>query len=389
MKKIRMCLAGILAVLLLSVAAFPAFAAGFDFEKAVEAFVSTPVNTFTMQIGATKKLPPCAWNEVTYYVDGVVTLDEDGTVTAQAEGTGYIAVVASENVYQLYCYRVETTKVTESTTDRSESITNTTTERNKPVVRPDDSTDDFIADKKEEFEKRQEEIHKEAQKRQSDIFESGKFMLMIVLILFVPLLGLSLYSIISMLHLSSTSMKYKELPPRVQTAHTVTAPVPDLQFCPKCGKPFGEATFCSTCGVSKKGKNTYVVPIDKRMTAQKLEQTVNEWLAQNPYIYDCRITLDTKSSLFMPFVGYKFFVKSAVLEYTVADRPQNHRFGLAFIYKFRLFGPLGYNKEKHVGEWNKNNPDSQVISTHGNYIQHLDNKGGFWAQYYNYVFFKR
>ena len=181
-------------------------------------------------------------------------------------------------------------------------------------------------------------------------------------IIFTPIFALLIYIIATTLHLSVTSTKKKELPVQRQTANTITT--------------------------ATTNKQTYVVPINGKMTAKKFENTVNEWLAENPYVYDCKIKLDTKASLLSPFVGYKFFVKNAVIEYSVADRPQNSQYALAFIYKFRLFGPIGYSKEKHVAEWHANNTDCTVVSAHGGRIQHFGSSG-FFAQYYNYVFFHK
>lgn len=193
----------------------------------------------------------------------------------------------------------------------------------------------------------------------------------------------------SMIHLSVKSMGKKELPPRRRTPYTITAGPAPYTCCPKCGQPFGESTFCPTCGVSKQSKAVYQVPIDKRMTAQKFEETINEWFATNPYIYNCRIHLDTRASILSPFVQYKFFVKSARIEYSVAPQPQK-QVGLAFAYKFRVLGPIGYSYEKQVAQWQQNNPDCKIIShMSGGRIQHLDNKGGIWAQYYNYILFTK
>lgn len=206
---------------------------------------------------------------------------------------------------------------------------------------------------------------------------------------FFIVLGLMIYIICSVNSLSSKTMGRKELPQRTETPNTIRTAVATSAFCPKCGAAFGEGGFCASCGTPKQAKNVYVVPINGRMTAQDFEKHINQWFAENPYIYNCNLKLDTHASLFIPFVQKKFFVKSAVLEFNVADKPQKHQYGFAFLYKFRLFGPIGYSYEKQVEEWKANNPDCTVISTKGGRIQHFGTQSGFYAQYYNHVLFKK
>lgn len=186
---------------------------------------------------------------------------------------------------------------------------------------------------------------------------------MIIIPIAILLLILYIYIIVSMLRLSSVSMKKKILPAVYTTANTIT----DVSA----------------------GRKTYIVPIKGKMTAKKFEQTVNEWFAENPYVYNCKIKLETKTSLLSLFVGYKFFVKSASIEYSVSDAPQKKQYAMAFIYKFRLFGSIGYSEEKHIAKWKENNPNCVVLSKHGGRIQHFSTNGCFWAQYYNYVFFSK
>lgn len=209
-------------------------------------------------------------------------------------------------------------------------------------------------------------------------------------VIFVVALGFVVYDIVTTLHLSAKSMGKRELPARRITSATVKTPVPDRVVCPKCGQPFGEAMFCSSCGTAKKVKNVYVVPMEKRMTAQKFEKMINQWFAENPYAYDCRIKLETKASIWQPFVHHKFFVKSARIEFSVAPQPVKEQYGLAFLYKFRFFGPIRYSEQKQVEAWHAKNPDCQIVShQNGGHIQHFDSNGGIWAQYYNYVLYKK
>lgn len=196
--------------------------------------------------------------------------------------------------------------------------------------------------------------------KKANRIKTSQSVIQILLFIFFPF---GIYNAVTTSRLSHTSMKKKELPERRQTANTITTPTAE--------------------------KKTYVVPINGRMTVQKAEKLINEWLAENPYIYNCKLKLETENSLISPFIKYKFFITEAVIEYSVADSLQACQYGLAFIYKYRFFGPIGYNEKKHVAEWQANNTDCQIISSRGGHIQHLHNGGLAWAQYYNYIFFKK
>lgn len=236
----------------------------------------------------------------------------------------------------------------ETHSDESSYDNNTEDESDKET----ESTEDIFEQKKNEIQSSMQKT----QKRVNLFFAIFPF-------IFVPILAFGIYNAITTLRFSNTSMKKKILPERHKTVNTITTPTTE--------------------------KQTYIVPINGRMTAQKAETLINEWLAENPYIYNCKLKLETENSLISPFIKYKFFITEAVIEYSVADTPQPHQYGLAFIYRYRLFGPIGYNEKKHVAEWQANNTDCQIISSRGGHIQHLHNGGLAWAQYYNYIFFKK
>ena len=211
----------------------------------------------------------------------------------------------------------------------------------------------------------------------------------VIIAIVIPLFCFGIYCLVTMFVLSSKSMGCRQLPTRKRTINTLTAPMPDKQVCPKCGHVFGQEAFCPTCGSAKKTPTVFEVPIQGKMTAQKLEQYLNDWLAENPYIYNCQIQLDFRNSLLSPLVGHKFFVKKATITCQVSDKPQAHQYGFAFLYRFRFFGPIGYNEEKHVAQWKANNPHCQVLWHRGGHIQHFSNQGSFYAQYYNYVLYQK
>ncbi len=389
-KAVRSLITLIMAAIMIFAIAVPASAQTFDFEQALEE--KSPIQTLWFAVGEENletffdKIED--FDAVLYSSDeDVIEINGDGTYSAVGEGKAYIAVVFPDGAFNLY-----TCDVKPSTSSSTENAIGATDD-NSGTVDAFDHFDKVTSERYEKFEdavnNMREEHDKFFNKTNNRISEPFDVMSVIGPMIFFAFVGTVVYIIVTTILLSKTSMGKKKLPGLKETENTVKVAAADRTHCPKCGKEYGEASFCTECGISKSVKNQYVVPINKRITAQKFEKMINAWLAENPYIYNCKIKLNTRQSVFIPFVGYKFFIKNAVLEFNVADKPQNHQYGFAFLYKFRLFGPLGYNTDKHVAQWNKNNPDCKVVSSHGGRIQHWDNKGGFYAQYYNYVFFKK
>lgn len=327
-----------LAVLILLIGSVvPAFARGFDFEEEIKSFVPRGVNEVSLAVGETHRHIGAIWlpnAECMTSDDSVVTVDPvSGEVTAVGEGSASVAIVASANVFQLVRYDVGNT-----------------------------------------------------QENPLSVFGFLDWFFVIWLVLLVLILACIIYVIVTTVWLSHKSMRERVLPERRETPATVRRGLAPLETCLKCGKPFGDASFCAECGTAKQQPNVWEFSVKGKMNVLRFEEMINEWLAENPYIYHCRLRLETHASLWRPFVTRKFFVKKAVLEFFVSDTPRTERYGFAFLYSFRPFGPLGFNEEKHVENWKKNNPDARVISSHGGRVQHFGNNG-FYAQYYNHVFF--
>lgn len=205
----------------------------------------------------------------------------------------------------------------------------------------------------------------------------------------IIIFALALYIFVTTMYLSITSTGTKALPEMRITPQTRRAAAEPVKFCPKCGNSFDGHPFCSGCGAPAQLRQTYRLPIEGSITAQKAEAMVNDFLAQNPYIADCRMKLSTNAILMFPFVQLRFRVKSLELSYTLSDKPQPHRYGMAFLYKYRLFGSLGYSNEKLVSQWAANNRDCAVVSHSGSHIQHFSTRGNFEAHFYSYAFFKK
>ena len=208
-------------------------------------------------------------------------------------------------------------------------------------------------------------------------------------VFFAICLALVLYVIATTLYLSTTSTGPKSLPEISVTSRTRQGNARQAAFCPKCGADLAGKAFCANCGTPAAVRQTYRVPIQGSMTAQNVEKHINQFLAENPYISDCKLNLQYHNWLLFPFVYLRFRVKSAELSFTVSDKPTNIRYGMAFLYKYRLLSTLGYSNEKLVGQWNKNNPDCTVVSYKGSHIQHFSNQGNIEAHFYSYVFFKK
>lgn len=369
-KSLKTFLSFVVMVLLITAISIPVLATGFDFDTAIAEFKSTPVNTIALKVNETHTPTAALWAQqgmATCYSnnESVVTVSKDGTVTAVGEGTAYVAIDAGA-MYELYCYNVSAENKAESNDTVGSTNGNESGNDNIGATNSGNSAyEDFLEESEKLQNQHQQTVDKlkEQQKAFEEEMQREQTMFRIKGAIFItPILALIIYIIVTTLHLSVTSTKKKELPVQRQTSNTITT--------------------VST------NKQTYVVPINGKMTAQKAEALINEWFAENPFICDCRLKLETKASLISPFVKHKFYVKNAIIEYSVADVAQPHQYGMAFIYKFRFFGPIGYSQQKHVAEWQSNNTDCEVLSVQGSRIQHFG-QSGFWSQYYNFVFFKR
>ena len=391
MKRNRIFSILLVTVLLIAVTAMPAFATTVDFDKYIAEYTPNSFNDRTMEVGETHKPTSAVWmgsgNAVCQSSDAsVVTVSEDGVVTAVGEGTAYVAYIVSTGMYSTYRYTV-----TEVFAEPTEEVD---IEISLEPVAPTFSAGLELPDMNVATENGTAGVLATVMVVLGTIGSVAVAVIGMIasfggfLLLAVPILAFGIYLFSRMMKMSSTSMKKRELPARQETENTVKVPVAPYTTCPKCGKEFGDSEFCPVCGTAKQRKNVYTFAIEKPMPAQKFEEMANQWLAENPYIYDCKLRIDYKSSLLSPLVDKKFFINKASIEFFVADQPRQEQYGFAFLYKFRLFGPIGYNNEKHVEEWKQNNPDSTVISQRGGRIQHFGSNGGFYAQYYTYVFFK-
>ncbi len=82
-----------------------------DYEVAIDDFVSTSLNTFTIKVGSDHKPIAAVWVKGgtghTYTSDSsVVTVSDGGKVTAIAEGSAYVVIAADRTMYEVYLYNV-------------------------------------------------------------------------------------------------------------------------------------------------------------------------------------------------------------------------------------------------------------------------------------------
>ena len=360
-------------VLLLTVTTVPALATGFDFDAAIETFDSNELNSFILSIGATHTPTAAIWAQqgmATCYSsnENVVTVAADGTVTTVGTGTAYVAYDTG-SMYQLYCYTVLNVAINEI-----EGPGNNDVNTEDLIVDPDNLPIGDLEIKP--IDPNVQDITLPT----IGVYEEGTIPtpgnnttgntpyipqddgpspgLIIGLCIGIPATLALIYALVSALCLSVSSTKTKTLPFVYESPNTVNA-----------------------------ASNRYVFPIRGRMRVQKFEKEFNQWLAENPYITDCKLHLDTRQRLLLPFVACKFVVKHAEITYRVSDTKQPQH-GFAFLYKIRVFGSIGYSSEKLTAQWAENNPDYRIINTHSGHIQHFG-RGGFYAQYYNYMFFKK
>lgn len=335
----------------------------FDFDREIAAFTPDPFNTHELSVGEAHSPQAALWAK-----DGtcltsdasVVTVSQDGTVRAVSEGRAYVAIVAVTGMFRVYRYDVVQAPV--STESQPPQDTETTDDPTSllPPSEPEqsDGDDPVILPGVIRPDTDQDEDDKE------DDPPANFAWIAFVLVGFVILL--LAYALISALRLSASSVKRVVLPPVMHTRNTLTSQIP----------------------LGNQAPTVLEIPIHGAQTAQQFIKDLNRWLAENPFITDCRINLTLKTSLISPFVARKFFVRTATVTYRIANQPNPRRYAAAFLYKLRPFGSVGYDNARLTEEWKDNNPECQILSTYGGHTQRVG-KLGIFAQYYDYVFFTK
>ena len=363
----------------------------FDFQTAIAEFQPDYFNDNALTVGQTHQAIGAVWaTSGTCYTSNpaVATIADDGIVTAVGEGTCYVAVVASTGMYQVSRYTV-TAAATPNTQPATPSQATKPIQATQAAPKPATKATVKVTIPQKVQEKLEDMADDDFQERFDKTTKrvSGFFLFFIPFFAFV--LALAIYIWITTAHLHKTSIRTRILPKRCCTGNTITKGAPPRTACPKCGAPYGESNFCAKCGTSKFVKSTFQFPINRSITVQNFETQLNQWLAENPYIYDCRLSLETKQKLYHPFVQNKFVIKKAILTFSVADKPVPRQYGFAFAYQFRMFGTFGFSHEKLIAKWEKNNPAVRIVNTQGGHIEHVGSQTGFTAEFYGYIFYEQ
>lgn len=180
-------------------------------------------------------------------------------------------------------------------------------------------------------------------------------------------------------------------PERRITENTIQPLSPDKKpkFCTACGSALVEGKdFCVECGrkINTLYTKTFTLP-KKYMRAPDVAEYLNDWLAQNPYIYDIRFEFDILH--FSNDFDRKgsATVRGVELSYRISNKPLNFQYGIAFIYRYiatlNFFNQQKYKGEDLVKEWAEKNPHIKVKTYSGGRTTSTDNS----YQYYQFVTF--
>ena len=277
MKKTKILSLLLAAILLLTVVVMPAFAEEINMDAYIAKYSPDSFNQHSLEEGETHTPNGAVWMGASFATcqssdESVVTVDEDGIVTAVGEGTAYVAYVAAANMYEVHRYTV--TAATVAPTQEEETEAPTLPENLLPSAKPVlPETSDATASSSG-FMSALSAIGVALTGIIAVLGTALAGILSIggAFLLVIPIFAIAFYLFYRILRLSKTSMQKRDLPASVETENTVKVAVAARKTCPKCGKEFGDADFCPSCGTPKQRKNVYTFPIDKSMTAQKFEK---------------------------------------------------------------------------------------------------------------------
>lgn len=162
---------------------------------------------------------------------------------------------------------------------------------------------------------------------------------------------------------STDHLPAPELLPVKITGNTVK-PAAEQTHCPKCGSRYPEGKdFCIECGQPKGLKKT--LTMDGRVKARDLAPYLNQWLAENPYLYEVRLD-GQPHFLINDFdrVGQVSYSQVA-LSYKVAQEPQEYHYGVQYLYAYRATFSWKQIQESSaqimVMDWEHANPHVEVV----------------------------
>lgn len=165
------------------------------------------------------------------------------------------------------------------------------------------------------------------------------------------------------------------LPPRRTGANTVK-PAGEEKVCPACGTPYTEGKdFCLECG-RKKGIR-HSKSMNGRIKAVEVAKYLNNWLAENPYLYD--IKLDCRTHFLIndfDRVG-QVSVSDVSLSYCVAQQEQPEQYGVVYLYSYRA--TMNFRQVMNVtcaalvGQWQMLHQDVDVVDWSGGKTNCMEN----------------
>ena len=159
------------------------------------------------------------------------------------------------------------------------------------------------------------------------------------------------------------------LPPRAITANTIKPDGRVRTHCHKCGAAYVEGkNFCVECGATKQLRQSLSLGAP-RTKAVELAKYLTGWLAENPYVYDVRLSGELRNTHNdFDRIG-QIIATNINATYSLADKPYHKAYGVEYVYCYRV--TLNFSKimnatsETLVQEWQQLNPDLKVETWFG------------------------
>ncbi len=157
------------------------------------------------------------------------------------------------------------------------------------------------------------------------------------------------------------------LPPRHTGPNTIQ-PTPEEKVCPACGSPYVPGKdFCVECG-RKKGMQ-HSLSMNGRSKAAELARYLTDWLAENPYLYDIKLSCQTHF-LINDFdrVG-QVSASEVKLNYCIAREEQPQQYGVAYLYTYRA--TINFRQVQNstcqvlVQQWQAAHPEVEITDWTG------------------------
>ena len=154
------------------------------------------------------------------------------------------------------------------------------------------------------------------------------------------------------------------LPARRITENTIRNQGDKPTHCHQCGAAYVEGKdFCVECGAPRRQRHTLQMPV-QRTKAVELAKYLTEWLAQNPYLADVKLSCDLRH-LDNDFdrVG-QVTATNVSLSYAIFDGENTNQYGVEYVYSykatFNIMEVQNCTAKTLVDRWKELNPDMTV-----------------------------